>query len=156
MFLSLMITLVSFSQGAVNFSGSWKFNESKSDMGDGGMRMISQKLTISQDASSFVLERFFTGQDGTERKMSETYTLDGKESVNPLFNTSKKSKAVWSSDKTALTVSSIIIFEMNGESNEIKTIEVYKLSGGGKILSIENKTTTSMGERKTLLVYDKS
>ncbi|MDP3001871.1 MAG: hypothetical protein Q8N38_01925, partial [Bacteroidales bacterium] len=93
--LSFLISAVSFAQGAANFSGSWAFNESKSNLGEGGFRMISQKLTIIQDEKSFTLERSFTGQDGTERKTSETYTLDGKESVNLVFNTSKKSTAIW-------------------------------------------------------------
>lgn len=153
--LSLLISGVSFAQSAANFSGSWAFNESKSNLGEGGFRMISQKLTITQNDKSFSLERSFTGQDGTERKISETYTLDGKESVNPVFNTSKKSTATWAGDKKSLTVSSVMVFEMNGEKNEIKTVEVYKLADADKTLSIDSQSTSSMGERKTTLVYDK-
>jgi hypothetical protein len=152
--LSLMISGLLFGQGAANFSGSWSFNESKSNMGE-GFRMFSQKLTITQDEKSFKLERSFTGQDGEERKTTETYTLDGKESVNPVFNTSKKSTANLAADKKSLTVSSVMVFEMNGEKNEIKTLEVYKLSDGDKTLSIDSQSTSSMGERKATLVYDK-
>ena len=153
--LCLLLSALSFSQSTADFSGSWALNESKSNMGEGGSRMISQKLSITQDAKAFTLERAFTGQDGTERKMSETYTLDGKESVNPVFNTSKKSTTTWSADKQSLTVSSIMVFEMNGESNEIKTVEVYKLADAGKALSVAYQSTSSMGERKAALVYDK-
>jgi hypothetical protein len=153
--LSLLISSLSFGQGAVNFSGSWSFNESKSNLGEGGFRMISQKLTILQDDKSFKLDRSFTGQDGEERKMSETYTLDGKESENPVFNTSKKSVATWSADKKSLTVSSVMVFEMNGEKNEIKTVEVYRIADSDKTLSIDSQSTSSMGERKATLVYDK-
>jgi hypothetical protein len=152
---TLLISAVSFAQNVANFSGSWAFNESKSNLGDGGFRMISQTLTITQDDKSFKLERSFTGQDGTERKTTETYTLDGKESVNPVFNTSKKSTATWSADKKSLTVSSQMVFEMNGEKNEIKTVEVYSLAEGDKALSINSQSTSSMGERKTTLIYDK-
>ena len=152
---SLLISSVSNAQSAANFSGSWAFNESKSNMGEGGFRMTSQKLTITQNDKSFTLERSFTGQDGTERKTSETYTLDGKVSVNPVFNTSKKSTAVWAADKKSLTVSSVMIFEMNGEKNEIKTVEVYKLADADKTLSINSQSTSSMGERKATIVYDK-
>jgi hypothetical protein len=86
--------------------------------------------------------------------MEETYTLDGKESVNPMFNTSKKSTAVWAADKKSLTVSSVMTFEMNGESNTIKTVEVYKLSDAAT-LSIDSQSSSSMGERKATMVYDK-
>ncbi|MEI8225870.1 MAG: hypothetical protein WCG82_08075 [Bacteroidota bacterium] len=153
--LSILISAVSFAQSAANFSGSWAFNELKSNLGEGGFRMISQKLTITQDDKSFTLERSFTGQDGEERKTSETYTLDGKESVNPVFNTSKKSTAKWAADKKSLTVSSVMVFEMNGEKNEIKTVEVYKLADADKTLSVDSQSTSSMGERKASLVYDK-
>ena len=153
--LALLISSLSFGQGAANFSGSWAFNESKSNLGEGGGRMVSQTLAIVQDATTFSLERAFTGQDGTERKMSEKYTLDGKESVNPIFNTTKKSTATWSADNKSLTVSSMMVFEMNGEKNEIKTVEVYKLSDGDKTLTIDSQSASSMGERKATLVYDK-
>lgn len=150
--LSFMVSSLSFGQTS-NFSGSWAFNESKSNLGEGGGRMVSKTIIIVQDATTFSLERAFTGQDGTERKMTEKYTLDGKESVNPVFNTEKKSKAVWSADQKVLTVSSVMVFEMNGESNEIKTNEVYKLSGNE--MTLDSQSTTPMGERKATLVYTK-
>jgi hypothetical protein len=153
--ITLLISAVSFAQSVANFSGSWAFNESKSNLGEGGFRMISQTLSIAQDDKTLKLERSFTGQDGTERKTTETYTLDGKESVNPAFNTSKKSIASWSADKKSLTVSSQMVFEMNGEKNEIKTVEVYTLAEGDKALSINSQSTSSMGERKATMVYDK-
>jgi hypothetical protein len=144
-----------FAQGAANFSGSWAYNESKSVLGEGGFRMISQTVIITQTDQAFTLERTFRGQDGEDRKMSETYTLDGKESINPVFNTSKKSNAVWSADKKVLTVSSVMVFEMNGEKNEIKSTEIYKLGDSGKSLSIDSQSVSSMGERKYTLAYDK-
>jgi len=153
--ISCFFSVNGFAQGAANFSGSWAYNESKSVLGEGGFRMISQTVTIAQNDQTFTIERTFRGQDGEDRKMSETYTLDGKESVNPIFNTSKKSKAVWSSDKKVLTVTSSMVFEMNGEQNEIKTVEIYKHGDAGKSLTIESKSSSSMGERNYTLAYDK-
>jgi hypothetical protein len=152
--VSMFITSLTYAQAPVNFSGSWALNESKSNLGEGGGRMTSQKISITQDDKTFKLERAFTGQDGTERKMEETYTLDGKESVNPMFNSSKKSTAVWAADKKSLTVSSVMVFEMNGESNTIKTVEIYTLPAAGT-LSIDSQSSSSMGERKATMVYDK-
>jgi hypothetical protein len=150
-----LLTVSVNAQGTTNFSGSWAYNEAKSVLGEGGFRMISQTITISQNDQTFTLERTFRGQDGEDRKMSETYTLDGKESVNPVFNTSKKSKAVWSADKKVLTVSSVMVFEMNGEQNEIKTTEIYKPGETGNSITIDTQSASSMGERKYTLAYDK-
>jgi hypothetical protein len=154
MVLSLLLSAATYAQNA-NFSGSWAYNESKSKLGDGGFRMISQKLTITQNENNFTLERSFTGQDGTERKSNETYTLDGKESVNPVFNTSKKSIATWSADKKSLTVASVMVLEMNGDKMEIKTTEIYSLNDADKSLSLNSHSTSSMGDRTATLVYDK-
>jgi hypothetical protein len=154
MVLSLLLSAATYAQSA-NFSGSWAYNESKSKLGEGGFRMISQKLTITQNENSFTLERSFTGQDGTERKSNETYTLDGKESVNPVFNTSKKSIATWSADKKSLTVASVMVLEMNGDKMEIKTTEIYSLNDANKSLSLNSHSTSSMGDRTATLVYDK-
>jgi hypothetical protein len=153
--LSLLIPAASFAQSGVNFSGSWAFNESKSNLGESRIRMISQKLSITQDVKILTIERSFTGRDSEERKMSETYTLDGRVSVNQVFNTSKKSTATWAADKKSLTVASTMVLEMNNEKNEIKSTEVYKLTDAGKTLSIDYRSTSSMGERTALLVYDK-
>ena len=153
--LSLLFSAAIYAQSSANFSGTWSYNESKSNLGGGGTRMISSILVISQGEESLNLERTFTGQNGEERKMSENYKLDGKESVNPIFNTSKKSTVKWSSDKKSLTISSVMVFEMNGEQNEIKTVEVYSLADSGATLSIDSQSVSSMGERKAMLIYDK-
>ncbi len=154
MVLSLLLSAATYAQ-TTNFSGSWSYNESKSKLGEAGFRMISQKLTITQIENSFTVEKSFTGQDGTERKSTETYSLDGKESVNPVFNTSKKSIATWSADKKSLTVASVMVLEMNGDKMEIKTTEIYSLNDADKSLSLNSQSTSSMGDRTATLVYDK-
>lgn len=151
--LCLVVSAVSF--GQANFSGSWALNESKSNFGDSQFRMASPTLTITQDATTFSIEKVFRGQDGEERKSTEKYTLDGKQSVNPMFNSEKKSTATWAADKKSLTVASVMVFEFNGESSEIKTTEVYKLSESDKLLTIDTQSVSSRGERKTLAAYDK-
>ena len=150
---SLLLASVSFSQDTQNFSGIWTFNESRSTLEEGGSRMVSPTIIINQEGNNFRLEKSFRRQDGSERKMTETYTLDGKESANPVFNTSKKSITQWSADKKSLTVTSLIKFEMDGETNEIKTIEVYDIEEDGKTLSIDYQLTSTLGERKNLLIY---
>jgi cytochrome oxidase assembly protein ShyY1 len=151
--ISIFITALSF--GQANFTGSWALNESKSNIGE-GFRMFAPAIAITQDANTFTIERTYKGQDGQERKSTEKYTLDGKESVNTVFNnTQKKSTASWSDDKQSLKVSSAMTFEFNGESNEIKTVETYKLADGGAGLTIDSQSTSSRGERKMLLAYDK-
>jgi hypothetical protein len=87
--------------------------------------------------------------------MSEKYTLDGKESLNPMFNSQKKSVVTWSADKKVMTVTSSMTLEFNGETTELKTVENYSLSGDGNAMTIDTQSTSSRGERKYTAVYDK-
>jgi hypothetical protein len=95
------------------------------------------------------------GRDGGEMKTSAKYNLDGKPSENPMFNTARKSVAVWSADKTSLAISSTMNFERDGQSREIKSTETWKLSEGGKVLLIESVRPGPDGEMKTTVAYDK-
>jgi len=146
----------SFAQKA-DFTGNWAFNESKSQMGEGRFRAPASKLVVAQNETTLTIERTSKGMDGEENVLKEKYTLDGKECENTGFmNMVKKSKVTWSADNKALTISSTSIFERDGNSMEIKTIEVLTVSEDGKTLNIASTSISQRGERKQALVYEKS
>jgi hypothetical protein len=143
-------------QVSTNFTGTWAYNESKSNQGESGFRMAALKLVITQDASNLTLERTRVRQSGEEMTTNEKYSLDGKECTNTVFGTTtKKSTVTWAADKKSMTISSKMVFDMNGESMEIKTVEIWKLADANKSLIIDSSSTSSRGETKVTLVYDK-
>jgi len=151
-----LIPMGSYAQGEkVNFSGEWSFNESKSNMGEGRFR-TSLKMTIKQEGNNLTIERLRTGRDGQEMKSTEKLTLDGKESENTAGRGTRKLAATWSDDGKTLTIKSTMVFNREGETMEMKSIELWKLTDGGKILSIESSSSTPRGERKATFVYDKN
>jgi len=96
------------------------------------------------------------GRDGEEMKTSAKYTLDGKVSENPMFNSTRKSTVTWSADKSSLIIASTMTFDMGGETREMKSTETWKLSEGGKLLSVESvRPGRDGGEMKTMAAYDK-
>ena len=144
-----------------NFSGSWAFNESKSELGQpagggGGGRGFGAggSLNIKQDANNLTVDRVITRQ-GEQRTTTSKYTLDGKESVNTSNRGSSKSVAKWSADNKSLTISTTSTFEMDGQKRESKSVEVWTLADGGKSLVVNSTRSTQQGERKTKMVYDK-
>lgn len=150
-----LIPMGSYAQsGKVNFSGEWSFNESKSNIGEGRFQ-TSLKLIINQEGNNLTIERLQTGRDGQEMKITQKLTLDGKESKNTTRRGTRKSVVTWSDDGKALTIKSTMVFDRGGETFEMKSIELWKLTDGGKNLSIESSTSTPRGERKTTFVYDK-
>lgn len=141
---------------AADFKGEWAFNEKKSKLAEGNFRMNTSKLKVTQDAASLGVERTSASPNGEELVTTEKLTFDGKESESTVFNDSKKkSTAAWSSDGEALTVTANTHFEFNGNGIDIKSVEVWKLSEGGKTLSIATTTTSPRGTTENTFVYDK-
>jgi hypothetical protein len=142
-------------QGAkVNFSGSWAFNESKSNLGEGRGFRSASALTITQDGNTLTNARTRTNQDGESTTTTEKYTLDGKECVNTSGRGPSKSIVTWSADGNALNFATTRTFERDGETTEMKSTEVWTLTEA-KTLSIVSTFKMQDGERKATLVYDK-
>jgi len=139
-----------------NFSGTWTFNESKSNFGDSQFRFAATSMVVTQDANTLTVESTMPSRDGGEMKTSAKYTFDGKVSENPMFNTTRKSTVTWSPDKTSMIIASTMTFDMNGETREMKSTDTWKLAEGGKVLMIESVRLNRDGEEmKTTAAYDK-
>jgi hypothetical protein len=155
------ITCISFFGTAAyaqkaNFSGEWKLNEAKSTLGQYA-QMAPKKLKVDGQKDSLTVQRFATSPDGNETTYNEKLTFDGKETESTVFGSSKKkSVAKWADDGQSLTVNSTIVFERDGQSFEIKVVEVWKLIESGKMLSLESTSTSQMGSNTTNLFFDKA
>ena len=135
----LFIPVITEAQTAkVNFSGSWVLNEAKSTLGD-NTRMGGGNFIAAQEANLLSVERTRTNRDG------ETVTSPRGDS---------KSVASWSADGKTLTINTSRTFEMNGETINMKTVEVWSLTDP-KTITIQSTATSPNGERKLSMVYDK-
>ena len=156
LFLSVVM-FMAFTGGIaanIDFSGEWKLNESKSNLGQFGR--AAKTLKIEGNVESVAIQRVSTNQAGEEMTTSEKLTFDDKETESTVFgNNKKKSKAKWSDDGKKLTVKSTIAFDRNGQTMEIKTTEVWSMSDDGKTLTIESTSESARGTNTTKLVYDK-
>jgi hypothetical protein len=172
--LMMAAAIMMISAGAINaqenFAGKWTFNESKSNLGQapagggggqgqaqgrGGFRMGASEMDITQQGNTLSVARTRQGRDGQSTVTTEKYDLTGKVSENPAMNNTRKSTVTWSADKKVMTIASTTTLSMQGQTRDMKSTEVWKLSDGGKVLTIESINTTQAGEMKTTLVYDK-
>jgi len=152
----MVVYSVSAQTGSVNFSGSWAFNEAKSTPSQGGFRMGAGSYAITQDGNNMTVETSRTGQDGTERKTTAKYTLDGKECSNTTFGTNvQKSVVTWSADGKTLNFSNTMNFERDGATTEFKSTQTWKINEADKTLVMESVFNGQNGEMKTTNVYDK-
>jgi ABC-type transport system substrate-binding protein len=138
-----------------NFSGSWTLNESKSTLGE-GPRMSATSMTINQQEGLISISLVRPSFDGGDEISSEKYTLDGKESVNQgMMGSSIKTITTWSDDKKELRFAKTILFDMNGDTMEMKITDVWSISDDGKTLTVKSAMTSQMGDINLVLVYDK-
>ncbi len=180
--LTLLLLLLSVAVWAqtTDFSGTWKMNESKSNFGQSGpggpggpggqpapggqgtpggpggrsrFGFMGGQMTIKQTDAKLVIERTMKNREGEDVTTTETFTLDGKECVNESRMGEKTTVCKWSKDGKQLTMESLQVMNRNGESMEMKSVEVFSLEDGS--LVIDSTRETPRGERKTKMAYDK-
>lgn len=140
-----------------NFAGTWAFNETKSNLGEGGMGRFraGSQFTVTQDATTLTVSRTRTNQNGEATTTTEKYTLDGKESVNQSGRGgASKSVVTFSADGKTLNFATTRSFERDGQTTEMKSSEVWTLTDA-KTLSVKSTSNFGGQERVTTIVYDK-
>ena len=140
-----------------DFSGEWKLNESKSDMGQFAP-IVPTKIKAEQKADALAITKTSPGFDGgAEMIASETLGFDGKEvetNVGP-GSSKRKASAKWSDDGQTLTITYTLMLDFNGQATEVKGTETWALSNEGKTLTTTNTSSSSFGENTYKGVYEK-
>ena len=137
------------------FSGDWKLDESKSELGDFG-GMVARSIKTEQKEDGVKVTKTTPGFNGGDPiTTTVTLTFDGKVVESEGFGGSKrKSTAKWSDDGKTLTISTTINFERDGESFEFKATENWTITTDGQ-LSIAANSTSPRGESSTKAIYKK-
>jgi hypothetical protein len=152
-------------QALPNFSGSWTFDQAKSDPpaqgrrgggggGRGGSGGVATALTITQTPTQITIERAL-GPAGTT---SGVYKLDGSESTNALGDVFlSRSKVSWDGGKLVITTVKDMGQGPDGMMSE-NVKEMYGLDGGmlTVIATTHNTPGTPNNDRTRKLVYNKS
>lgn len=152
-----VVLLLSFAitPDRVNLSGAWKLDEAKSDLGDFGA-FAARAIKAEQKDTAIIISRTVNGFDGGEPVTSTlTIPYDGRIIESEGFGGSKiKSAGKWSDDGQTFTISSTILFDMNGQSTEIKNTEAWSLTKEG-LLSVVTNSSSPMGDMTTKGIYSK-
>lgn len=139
----------------IDFSGKWKLNEGKSELGQFA-NFATKIIEVQQNAEAISISKTAPSFDGNDVTTKEQLTFDGKEVESTFIaNSKKKSVAKWSEDGKTLKITYSFKLELNGESNEIKGVEVWTLSDDGKTLTVKNNSSTPMGDMETKSIYEK-
>jgi hypothetical protein len=154
-----------WAQAKTNFSGSWTFDQTKSDPppaqgrrggaggGRGGRGGVATSLTINQTATQITIDRAM----GPGATTSAVYKVDGGESTNLMGDVFlSRSKVSWDGAKLVITTVKDMGQGPNGMMSE-DSKEVYSLDGGELtiIATTHNTPTTPNGDQTRRLVYNK-
>jgi hypothetical protein len=150
-------------QGKTDFSGSWTFDQAKSDPapargggggggggGRGGGRMggvPATAMTIKQSAAELTIDR--TTAQGNQ---TAVYKLDGSDSANTIGPGPATSQASW--DGSRLVIATKQTVQGRGGEVTIESKDVY--SRDGDTLIIETTRTTPFGTQNRKLIYTKN
>ena len=141
-----------------DFSGRWELDAVKSD---GLPPDMKQSMTVKQTGDRLEVETKITGAQG-DRTVNDTYTLDGKaaEFTPSLLGgggTAKKGTrtASWSADGSGMDVVEEAELETPEGADTIKGKRTWRLSDGGKVLTIEIDLAGKNGPMKSKRVYQK-
>ncbi len=139
----------------VNFSGEWKLDEAKSELGN-FKNFAARTIKVDQKENDITVTRTSPGFNGGEPIVrTSTITFDGKVSESTGFGGSKiKSTGKWSDDGQSLTINSSFVFERNGQTNEFKSTETWTLTKEG-MLSLVTDSSTPNGDVTTTAIYGK-
>jgi len=151
------VILFSFTNivGRVNFSGDWKLNEAKSELGNYAA-FAARSIKAEQKDSSITITRTTPGFNGGEpRTTIVTLFYDGRVTESAGFGGSKiKSTCKWADDGLSLTINSNFTFERNGQSNEFKIAETWTLTKEGTLSLVTNSTSPN-GDVTTTAIFEK-
>jgi len=138
-----------------NFSGEWKLNEGKSDLGQFA-QFAPRTIKVNQTADSITISKTAPSFQGDDVTLTETLPFDGKEVESTIFGSSKrKASAKWSDDGQTFTITFTILFDFNGQQTEVKGTETWTLADGGKTLISQNNSSSSFGDIAAKGVYEK-
>jgi hypothetical protein len=159
-FLSLVVVaaaLFSFRVAPANFSGTWKLNEGKSDLGQFGARGAASKIVIDQKTDGAVTVTTTSTNFQGEEVVNTDNLTDGKEveGAGGFPGSKKKSTLKWAADGQSFTINSVISGEFNGQTFEVKINQAWTLSADGKTLTMANSISSAQGDFNNKAVYDK-
>jgi hypothetical protein len=151
---ALLFSFASLPEKA-NFSGEWKLNESKSDLGQSAA-WAPRKIKVEQKDDVITITKTAPSFAGGDVTMAETLPFDGKEVETTVYENSKrKATGKWSDDGQTFTITFNIMFDFSGQTMEVKGTEAWVLADGGKTLVTQINSSSSYGEVQAKAVYEK-
>lgn len=145
--LTVAVALVQ-AQAKSDYSGTWKLDVGKSDLGP-MPPPESEVHTIQHQDPDLKVHVVSTGGPQGDMDYNVNYTTDGKECVNKVGENEFRSTLKWEGDD--------LVIDVKGAFNgtDFTAQDKWTLADGGKTLNVARHFSSSMGELDVKLVFAK-
>ena len=137
------------------FSGSWKLNTQKSDLGEFGEMTTEKKITVEEFSDRMVITRTGLNEEGQEKTSKESLSFDGKTTTVDTWDDGKKTASIKKENDKSFVISFSSLYKWQGEDWIEKGTETWQLSDDGKSITINNKSTSKEWDIQTKAVFEK-
>jgi hypothetical protein len=131
-----------------NFSGAWKLNEAKSELGY-EFSLAPKSMTLEHTKKTLDVTNV-SEWDGQEVESKAHYTLNGEICENPGFMDSV-TKSTANFDKKAKTIT--IVTDGEAQGYQYTLTQVFSMKDGQMVVELE--AASDMGEMFETFVFDK-
>ncbi|MGH2648073.1 MAG: hypothetical protein ACRDE8_10920 [Ginsengibacter sp.] len=138
-----------------DFSGEWKLNEAKSDLGQFA-NYAAHTIKVTQTPDSITIAKTSVSMSGDEVTNTETLSYDGKETKTTIYhNSTRTASSKWSDDGKSLTITYDLMLNFNEQQTEVKGTDVWTMGDDGKTLTSQNNSSSTYGDTQAKGVYEK-
>ena len=131
-----------------NFSGEWTLNIDKSNLGP-MPPPTSMTRTVEHTDPAFSMTEAVTGTPQGDQKITIKLTTDGKEGTTEIMGTQAKTTAAWEGENLVITI------KVDLSGTEVKLVDTWGLSEGGKTLTDNRHIVAPQGEFDIVYVMNK-
>jgi mannan endo-1,4-beta-mannosidase len=137
------------------FSGEWILNEEESVFDDWGGGSSANKMKLLLRGDTLTIERSYIVEYDDDIISMETMILDSSEMKSEFWNSPRVTTAILSEDKDTIFVTSVITFNRDGQTFEMKSTELWSLEEDGNALVIQQRSNSFRGERNIKMLYER-
>jgi hypothetical protein len=125
--IAVLLLAINANAQTPNFTGDWKIDLNKSNLGGAPASFAGSELIINQDQNTIEIQRESILKDSTI-KYTEKLSFDGKPLSSDLNTRLRVSNAKWSNDKQALIETALVWNKSDEEKSKYKSVETFSFS----------------------------
>jgi mannan endo-1,4-beta-mannosidase len=138
-----------------DFSGLWALNEDRSDFGRMGASFAPARLEVRQSGNAIDIKSTRISEYADDQVTDEHINLDGSPSNSEFMNSPRVTTAHLAEGGSQAVIDSVVTFSWGAPGSKMTSRDIWRLSDGGRTLSIQRHVNSPRGEQSATMVFSK-